>query len=151
MSHCPYLLHKFVINYLLFCVPHLFELPTALIKYLDLLQVPPTPLGRYTYMIMIIKIIEIYNITTQPYWIHAYCMETIAPHISLTYLLSEKKTLRYQTHYAAIQISNCLKRTFVNKVATTDDFCNKWKPSCAYHKIDTFHGEQRWMGHKGGP
>jgi len=23
-----------------------------------------------------------------------------------------------------------------------DDFCYKWKPPCAYHKIDTFHGEQ---------
>jgi len=32
------------------------------------------------------------------------------------------------------------KRTFVIKVATTDDFRNKWKPS---HAIDTFHGEQR--------
>jgi len=43
-----------------------------------------------------------------------------------------------------------LKRTFVIKVATmkaTDDSCNKWKPSHAYHKIDTFRGEQ---GHKGG-
>jgi len=40
------------------------------------------------------------------------------------------------------------------KVATMrimDDFRNKWKPSSAYHKIDTFRGEQRWMGHKGGP
>jgi len=39
------------------------------------------------------------------------------------------------------------------KVATmksTDDFCYKWKPSRAYHKTDTFHGEQKWMGHKGG-
>jgi len=25
------------------------------------------------------------------------------------------------------------------------------KPSRAYHKINTFHGERRWMGHKGGP
>jgi len=31
-----------------------------------------------------------------------------------------------------------------------DDFCYEWKPSRAYHKIDTFCGEQRWMGHKGG-
>jgi len=57
---------------------------------------------------------------------------------------SEKKMLRYQPN-------NCLKRTFAIKVATTDDFCSKWKPSRAYHKIDTFRGEQRWMGHKGGP
>jgi len=33
-----------------------------------------------------------------------------------------------------------LKRTFAIKVAITDDFCNKWKPS---HAIDTFRGEQR--------
>jgi len=41
----------------------------------------------------------------------------------------------------AVQINNCLKRTFVINVATmkiTDDFRNKWKPSRAYHKIDTF-------------
>jgi len=25
------------------------------------------------------------------------------------------------------------------------------KPSDAYYKIDTFHGEQRWMGYKGRP
>jgi len=32
------------------------------------------------------------------------------------------------------------KRTFLIKVATTDDFRNKWRPS---HAIDTFRGEQR--------
>jgi len=56
MSHCPYLLHKFAINYffwLLFCVPpRLLELPTALVEYLDLLQghcsPPAMPLGCYT-------------------------------------------------------------------------------------------------------
>jgi len=41
----------------------------------------------------------------------------------------------------------CLKRTFVIKVATTDDFCNKWKPS---RGIGTFRGEQRWMDTKEG-
>jgi len=48
---------------------------------------------------------------------------TIAPHAPLTYLLSEKKILRYQlcsTCYAAVRINNCLKRTFVIKVTTTD-------------------------------
>jgi len=28
-----------------------------------------------------------------------------------------------------------------------DNFCNEWKPSRAYHKIDSFHGEKRQMGH----
>jgi len=44
------------------------------------------------------------------------------------------------TRCAAVQINNCLKRTSEIKVATmeiTDDFVN------AYHKIDTFRGEQR--------
>jgi len=64
---------------------------------------------------------------------HAYCIETIAPHAPLTYLSSEKKTLRYQicsTCYAAVQINNCLKRTFIIKVATTKII---WKPSRTYH------------------
>jgi len=42
----------------------------------------PCPPGCYTYMIMIIKMIEIYNIAAQPYycwWIHAYCIEIITP------------------------------------------------------------------------
>jgi len=45
-----------------------------------------------------------------------------------------------------IAINNCLKRIFVIKVATMkimDNFRNKWKPSRAYQKINTFCGEQR--------
>jgi len=116
--------------------PRLFELPTALLEYLDLLQggcSPSTPLGCYTYMIMITKMIEIYNIAG---------IETIAPRTPCTYVFSsEKKSLRYQlcsTGYAAVRINNCLKRTSVIKVATTDDFRNKWKLSLANYKIDTF-------------
>jgi len=30
------------------------------------------------------------------------------------------------------------------------NFCYKWRPSCAFHKINTFRDEQRWIGHKGG-
>jgi len=33
----------------------------------------------------------------------------------------------------------------------TDNFRYKLKPPFAYHKINTFRGEQRWMGHKGDP
>jgi len=39
-----------------------------------------------------------------------------------------------------------LKRTSAIKVATmkiTGDFYYEWKPSRAYHKIDTFCGEKR--------
>jgi len=123
----------------------LFEVLTALLEYLDLLQggcSPPAPPGCYTYMIMIIKMIEIYNIAGQFY-------EPMRNNRTarLTYVFSsEKKTLRYQlcsTCYATVQINNCLKRTFAIKVAIMDGFCNKWKPSHAYRKIDTFHGEQR--------
>jgi len=157
----PWIHHK-VLVWLLFCVPRLFELLTALLKYLDLLQgaAAPCPPDCYTYMIMIIKMIEIYNIATQPYyrwWSHACNIETIAPCAPLMYLLFEKKSLHHQlcsTHYAAVRINNCLKNTFVIKITTikiTNNFSNKWKPSRAYHKIDTFRGEQRWMGHKGRP
>jgi len=44
------------------------------------------------------------------------------------------------------------KRTSVIKVATMEimnSFPYKREPSHAYHKINTFHCEQRWMGHKG--
>jgi len=46
-------------------------LPTALLEYLDLLQrgcSSRAPPGCYAYMIMIIKMIEIYNIAAQPYY-----------------------------------------------------------------------------------
>jgi len=42
--------------------------------------------------------------------------------------------------------TNQLKITSAVKVAPikiTNDFCFKWKRSCAYHKIDTFCSEQR--------
>jgi len=45
------------------------------------------------------------------------------------------------THYRVVRINNCLKITSAIKVATmkiTDNFCYKWKPSCAYHKINIF-------------
>jgi len=75
-------------------------------------------------MIMIIKMIEIYNIVAQPYycwWIHAYCIKTITLCAPLTHRLSEKKTFHYRlcsTRYATVRINNYLKRTFVIKVAT---------------------------------
>jgi len=83
-------------------MPHLFELPTALLEYLDLLQgdcSPSAPQGCCTYMI---KMIEIYNIAAQPYyywWTHAYYIETIAPRTPLTYFLSSKRR-RFVTSYA---------------------------------------------------
>jgi len=56
------------------------------------------------------------------------------------------------TRYTAVWINNCLKRTSAIKVATmkiTDDF---WSHQVRATKLTLFmvHGEQRWMGHKGG-
>jgi len=56
------------------------------------------------------------------------------------------------THYVAVQINNCLKRTSAIKVATmkiTDDFCYEWKPSHAYHKIETFRGAMNGAQRRG--
>jgi len=110
-------------------VPRLFKLPTPLLKYLDLLQglQSPCPPGCYTYMIVIMKYIIYINYSGRVSWTHPYCIQTITPCALLTYLSFEKKMLGYQlcsTHYVAVQINNCLKRTFVIKVATmkiTDD------------------------------
>jgi len=74
-------------------------------------------------------------------YIHAYAYETMALQAPLMYLLSEKETLRCNP----LCSSTNQKRTEI-KVATTkitDDFRYEWKPSHAYHKIDTFHGEKR--------
>jgi len=45
------------------------------------------------------------------------------------------------------------KKNFWNQSSNYEnysDFRYEWKPSCAYHKIDTFRGKQKWMGHKKG-
>jgi len=73
-------------------VPRLFELPTALLEYLDLLQRGCNPLPL-TYMIMF-KIIVKYTISY--YWrrTHAYYIETIAPRAHLRiYRLKEDTSL----------------------------------------------------------
>jgi len=45
--------------------------------------------------------------------------------------------------YIAVQINTSAIKVGTMKIM--DDFCYEWKSSCAYHKIDTIHGEQRWM------
>jgi len=92
-------------------------------------------------MIMIIKMIEICNIAALPY----YCWHTTskqshrAPHLCI-YHLKEGASLPAMFNPLFSSTNQQLfKRTFVIKVATTDDFRNKWKPSRA---IDTFRGEQ---------
>jgi len=54
------------------------------------------------------------------------------------------------TCYTAVWINNCMKRTSANIVSLqtiTYDFHCEWKPSHAFHKIDTFHCKEIWMGH----
>jgi len=80
---------------------------------------------------------------------------TLLLHALCAPVISEKKTILCSTCYTAVQINNCLKRISAIKITTmkiTNDFSYEWKPShaYAYHKIGTFHGEERWMGHKGG-
>jgi len=69
-------------------------------------------------------------------------------------LLSEKKTLHCQlcsACYTAVWNNNCLQRASAIKIVTMKITLRyEWKPSHAYHKIDTFRSEQRWMGYKTG-
>jgi len=72
----------------------------------------------------------------------------------INYLLKSEVAIMLpsQLCYTAVWINSYLKRTSAIKVATTkitDDFHHERKPSCTYHKIDTFCGEQRWMKYKG--
>jgi len=79
-------------------------------------------------MIMIIKMIEIYNIAAHAALLlvvnPAYYIETIAPRTPLTYLSSKRR--RFVTSYVqpVIQQYESTTVTFVIKVATTDDFRN---------------------------
>jgi len=47
------------------------------------------------------------------------------------------------THYTTLRINKITSAIKVAPMKISDDFHFKWKPSCAYHKIDTFYGEQR--------
>jgi len=136
-------------------VPHLFELPTALLEYLDLLQVdcsPPAPQGCYTYMI--IKMIEVYitaliiaGETMDTTSKQLYC----SPHLCIILSISLKEDTSLPTMFSPLFNSTnqqLFKKNFCNQRSRTDDFRNKWKPSRA---IDTFRGEKRWMRHKEGP
>jgi len=129
-----------------------FNVVLVSVLFFDLATIVPE---NSCFSVLVMIVIEIqYSDTalllphsTLKQWCHA-------PHLCIYCL--KRKSLRCQlcsTHYTAVQINNCLKRTSAIKVATmkiTDNFCYEWKPSCAYHKIDTFCGEQRWMERKGG-
>jgi len=79
MSHCPYLLHKFIINYLFdyhsVCLVYSSYVPTALsIFYRGDCSTPALRVATPIWL-WLLKMIEIYNIAAQPYywwWTHAY-------------------------------------------------------------------------------
>jgi len=148
MFHCPYLLHKFIINYLFDYYSVCLQVTDCSISVSQSFTrgcSPPAPPDCYTYMIMIIKMIEMYNIAAQPYncWWTLHTASKQSHHMAHLHIFIWKEDASLPAHHAAVWINNCLKRTFVIKVVTTDNFRNKWKPSRA---IDTFRGEQRWNG-----
>jgi len=118
MFHCPYLLHKFVINYFFDCVPRLFELLTALLEYLNLLQRGCSPLALphdCDY--------EIYNIAAQPYycwWTHSWFILHRNNRTVCLFIVWEEDTSLPAMFNLLCSSTNQLlfKRTFVIKVPT---------------------------------
>jgi len=79
----------------------------------------------------------------------------MTPCTPLTYLLSEKKIFCCQlcsTHYAAVQINNCIKRTSAIKVVTmkiTDNFHFEWKPSYTTKSTLFMESKDEWDTNEG--
>jgi len=76
----------------------------------------------------------------------AYRSKAMALHTPVISVIIVKEETLFSTHYTAVQINNCLKISSAIKVAPIkimDDFRYRLMPSCAYHKINIFHGEQR--------
>jgi len=101
-------------------VPCLFELPTALLEYLDLLQgccSPPafrvaTPIWLWLWNIQ-------YSGTALLLLVNPFILHQNNYIVCPTYVfIVWKEDALLPTHYAAVRINNCLKRTFVIKVAT---------------------------------
>jgi len=121
MSHCPYLFHKFVINYFFDYSVCYIQVTNCSIR-VSRSFIGPSPLQ------LLYQLWLKYNIAIKPYyywWTHAYCIETMTLHAPLTYLSSEKKTLRcqlYSTHYAAVRINNCSKRTSANQSSHYENY-----------------------------
>jgi len=195
MSHCPYLLHKFVMNYrLFFLLPfeHLcIEWTTWYItsvqteaKSLSIILCSlfirvtdcsirvswsfteglqsPCPPGCYTYyMIVIIKMIEICNIATQPYycWWTMHAASIDHRHTPIIYAASKQSY-----HAPHLRIYRLNRRRFVTSYVqpvmqhwVRINNCNFCSLSSYYGRFNgshhvpttklilTFCGEQRWM------
>jgi len=80
MSRRPYLLHKFILW--LFCV--LYSIYWLLYKSIWIFygELQPPRVGTLIWLWLWLK----YNVMVQPYYIHTYGIETIAPHAQFTYL-----------------------------------------------------------------
>jgi len=133
MFHCPYLLHKSTCL-TVFSVPRLFQLPTALLEYLDLLRG-----GAPAFQVAI------------PIWLWSWNMHTallllmnpIAPPAPLTFYHLKRRC--FVTSYCMFNLlcstmnqQLFIKRTFVIKVVTMkikDDLMQ------AITCLDTFRGE----------
>jgi len=63
-----------------------------------------------------------------------------APHLRIYHLKEDASLPAMLNSLFSSMNQQLFKKNFLIKVATMDDFRNKWKPSCA---IDTFRGEQR--------
>jgi len=73
----------------------------------------------------------------------------MASHALLTYLSSEMLPTMLNQLYSVQQYKSKLFK-LAPTMKIMDDFRQELKPSCVYYKTDTFRGEQRSMGHKGG-
>jgi len=119
------------------------------------LVIPILLLKFYYIMIMVMITFEIQYSSTallllvNPRILHRNNGTTCPTYILNFIVLKENASL--PAMFNPLCSSTNLKKNFCNQSSLiTDDFRYEWKPSRAYHKINTFHGEKRWTGHKGG-
>jgi len=86
--------------------------------------------------------------------LHACRIKAVSPHIPIISIIIWKEYTLLLAMFNLLYSSKNLKKNFCHQsshfVKITDSFHYEWEPSHAYQEIDTFRGEQRWMGHKGG-
>jgi len=130
MSHCPYLLHKFIKTTcltIILCASFIRVTDCSIRvsqSFIGELQ-SPCPLGCYTYMILIVKIVEIYNIAAQPY----YCWQNNCT-ARLTYLSSERR------HFITSYVQPVMQQ-YESTTVYKNNFCNQ---SSHYENYGRFNG-----------
>jgi len=122
MFHCPYLLHKFVVNYLFdprfdhysLCLVYSSYPETALLEYLDLLRG-----GRGVCSSLPSGLLHLYDCDYEIYNIaHTAFILLVNPSNRTTRPTYAEKKMLHQlcsTRYAATWINNCLKKNFCNQ------------------------------------